>query len=330
MSEATAPSPIGNENEDPSTAAASLGWKSYVPSGDRRIVLSAIDIQLNASKNAWKEKHNAAADGGECNSAKEEFFMKLVDTTGTLLKSQIDVMTVPADEAEVERKLDSFRSQLFAARPSSSTGNGIDSSSDDESLSSVDDQEEEIEFDENQILDQDAYDQAKQLRRRAREISARVISIREETSGRALEMTRRNISELMKVHGYSENAAEDDGKSHNDHGSEQAQEDINEGTVALNPMHIALQTLTTSIQNVDSGLAEKLESLKETIGTIDSSLEKHQRISQGDESALSQTEKVLFAPTATPKEAIVESEEESDESPMNPDKKLASLLAGIL
>jgi len=50
----------------------------------------------------WKEKHDAASDRGECISAKEEFFMKLEDTTGILPKSQIDVVTVPTGNAKVE------------------------------------------------------------------------------------------------------------------------------------------------------------------------------------------------------------------------------------
>ena len=93
-------------------------------------------------------------------------------------------------------------------------------------------------------------------------------------------------------------------------------------------MHVALQTLTSSLQNVDTDLADKLESLKETIGTIDSSVEKYQRMSQGDESVLSKTEKALLT-SEEPMKTVVESLEESD-SPMNPDKNLARLLAGVL
>ena len=117
-------------------------------------------------------------------------------------------------------------------------------------------------------------------------------------------MTRQNISELMRVHGLSDNAEDELNEA-----SEQT-DDANEKRDALNPMHIALQTLTTSLQNVDSGLAEKLESMKETIGTIDSSVEEYQKMSQGDHSALSQTEKVLFA-REEPKEMVVKSLEET-------------------
>lgn len=296
------------------------GLKAYVPSKDQRLVLSAIDNQLNIAKDAWKEKH-----GNDNNKGREEFFMDCIDKTGTSLKQQLESVTIPADEAEVERVLDSFQTRLLSTRPSSSSNIGNDNDDDEvESLSSVDDENEDIEFDDNEIVDQDAYDQVKQLRARARDISSRVISIREETMGKAFDITRRDISELMRVHGFSETvSSEEVGET-----QEQNEDDNEEKRDSLNPMHVALQTLTSSLQNVDTDLADKLESLKETIGTIDSSVEKYQRMSQGDESVLSKTEKALLA-SEEPRRTVVESLEEND-SPMNPDKNLARLLAGVL
>ena len=296
------------------------GLKAYVPSKDQRLVLSAIDNQLNIAKDAWKEKH-----GNDNNKGREEFFMDCIDKTGTSLKQQLESVTIPADEAEVERVLDSFQTRLLSTRPSSSSNIGNDNDDDEvESLSSVDDENEDIEFDDNEIVDQDAYDQVKQLRARARDISSRVISIREETMGKAFDITRRDISELLRVHGFSETvSSEEVGETR-----EQNEDDNEEKRDSLNPMHVALQTLTSSLQNVDTDLADKLESLKETIGTIDSSVEKYQRISQGDESVLSKTEKGLLA-SEEPRRTVVESLEEND-PPMNPDKNLARLLAGVL
>ena len=296
------------------------GLKAYVPSKDQRLVLSAIDNQLNIAKDAWKEKH-----GNDNNKGREEFFMDCIDKTGTSLKQQLESVTIPADEAEVERVLDSFQTRLLSTRPSSSSNIGNDNDDDEvESLSSVDDENEDIEFDDNEIVDQDAYDQVKQLRARARDISSRVISIREETMGKAFDITRRDISELLRVHGFSETvSSEEVGET-----QEQNEDDNEEKRDSLNPMHVALQTLTSSLQNVDTDLADKLESLKETIGTIDSSVEKYQRMSQGDESVLSKTEKALLA-SEEPRRTVVESLEEND-SPMNLDKNLARLLAGVL
>jgi len=299
---------------------------AYVPAGDRRLVLSAIDNQLNVAKESWRQKNSTDKQPNNNNSSsREEFYMKCIDETGKSLKQQLESVTVPADETEVERVLDSFQTRLLSTKPSSD----CDDDDDDESLSSVDDINEEIEFDDNEIVDQDAYNQVKQLRAQARDISSRIISIREETAGKALDMTRRDITELMKLHGFSENLADDN----ND--NEEEQED-NEGASSsnnnLNPMNVALRTLSASLQNVDTDLADKLESLKETIGTIDSSVEKYQRMSQGDESALSQTEKALLASDDEPRRrgAVDSSGDESDDSPMNPDKKLARLLAGVL
>ena len=299
------------------------GLKAYVPSKDHRLVLSAIDNQLNIAKDSWKEKH-----GNDNNKGREEFFMDCIDKTGTSLKQQLESVTIPADEAEVERVLDSFQTRLLSTRPFSNNNNigndNDDDDDDDESLSSVDDENEEIEFDDNEIVDQDAYNQVKQLRARARDISSRVISIREETMGKAFDITRRDISELMRVHGFTETVSSADGGET----QEQNEDDNEEKRDSLNPMHVALQTLTSSLQNVDTDLADKLESLKETIGTIDSSVEKYQRMSQGDESVLSKTEKALLA-SEEPRRTVVESLDEND-SPMNPDKNLARLLAGVL
>eukprot|EP00578_Thalassiosira_sp_NH16_P007849 CAMPEP_0181121920 /NCGR_PEP_ID=MMETSP1071-20121207/25015_1 /TAXON_ID=35127 /ORGANISM="Thalassiosira sp., Strain NH16" /LENGTH=313 /DNA_ID=CAMNT_0023206811 /DNA_START=26 /DNA_END=967 /DNA_ORIENTATION=+ len=310
MSDPRVPPPLISERANPPGASADSEWKTYAPSGEQRLVLSAIDNQLNVAKNSWRQRH-----GDKPGNTDDEFFMKSIDQTVESLKKQLESVTMPVAEAEVERALDSFHTRLLTTVPPFSSPR-----SDNDSLSSVnDEEEEEIEFDDNIIIDQDAYKQVKHLRRQAREISARVISIREETTGRALDMTRRNLSELVQAHGFSENVGEDKAEET----TAQAY-DPTEKRDSLNPMHIALQTLTSSLQHVDSGLVEKLESLKESIGTIDSSIEKYQRLSQGDENALSQTEKALLACEKT-KEPPVESLQ--IESPMNPDKKLARLLA---
>ena len=298
-----------------------------VPAGDQRLVLSAIDNQLNVAKESWRQKNSTDKQpNNNTSSSREEFFMKCIDETGKSLKQQIESVTVPADETEIERVLDSFQTRLLSTKPSSDCD---DDEEDDESLSSVDDINEEIEFDDNEIVDQDAFNQVKQLRAQARDISSRIISIREETAGKALDMTRRDITELMKLHGFSENLADD--TTNNDNDEQEDNEGASSSNNNLNPMNVALQTLSASLQNVDTDLADKLESLKETIGTIDSSVEKYQRMSQGDESALSQTEKALLASDEPRQRGVVGSSgDESDDSPMNPDKKLARLLAGVL
>ena len=75
--------------------------------------------------------------------------MKCIDETGKSLKQQLESVTVPADETEVERVLDSFQTRLLSTKPSSDCDDDDD---DDESLSSVDDINEEIEFDDNEIV----------------------------------------------------------------------------------------------------------------------------------------------------------------------------------
>ena len=316
MSATEAPPTILDENGEVPDATITR-MRAHVSSCDRRIVFSAIDNQMNAAKVAWREKN---ADEPP---ARVEFFVDCIEQTGEFLKRQIDSATEPVDEERVESAVDSFRSRLLSATRSSSLSQDGDGGS--LSSSSVDDADEEYEFEDDDIFDRDTFDQVKRLRAQAREVSSRVIAIREETTGRALDMTRRDVSELLRLHGFSESA---EIQSEEDSGQEV--ENANAVMMdSLNPMHAALQTLVSSMQNVDSALAEKLEALKETIGTIDSSVEKFKRLSQGDDSGLSQTEKALLS-IEHREESEVPSLREETESPMNPDRKLARLLAGVL
>ena len=296
----------------------------HVPSCDRRIVFSAIDGQLNAAKIAWREKNKDANDDEQPHTtAKVEFFVNCIERTGESLKRQIDIATVPVDEARVEGAVDSFRTRLLSS--SYEVGDRGGSSPSSSSSSSVDDDAEEYEFEDDDIVDRDAYEQVKRLRAQAREVSSRVIAIREETTGKALDMTRRDLSELLRVHGFSEESFAEG------HQSEEVVEDANAMRVdSLNPMRAALQTLVSSMRHVDPALAEKLEALKETIGTIDSSVEKYKRLSQGDDSGLSQTEKALLSIEHQEEYEAHSLGKEETESPMNPDRKLARLLAGVL
>ncbi|KAL3807803.1 hypothetical protein ACHAXA_004670 [Cyclostephanos tholiformis] len=307
-----------DENGRAPDDAHTTGIKAHVPGSDRRIALSAIDNQINAAKVAWKEKN---ADEPP---AKVEFFISCIDRTGESLKRQLESTTVALDEAKMEGALNSFRMRLLSPTKSSaedSDGDGGGSLS----SSSVDDVDEEYEFEDDDIVDRDAYDQVKRLRAQAREVSSRVVALREETTGRALDMTRRDLSELLSVHGFSEGD-----ENHSEEERAGKVEDVNRKRIdSLNPMHVALQTLVSSLQTVDSDLTEKLDALKETIETIDSSIEKFNRLSQGDVSALSRTEKALLS-IQCPQDSEVHSLGEETESPMNPDKKLARLLAGVL
>ena len=288
-----------------------------VRADDHRVVLAAIDNTINAAKASRREKYANDAD-----SAREEFFARCIDQVGESLKQNLAVMTTRADnDDEVEGKLDAFQMRVLSINPPSPSSD--EGAGDDQSLSSSD-EDFEIEFDDRDIIDERAYGQVKELRQRARELSARVISVREETTGRAIEFTRQCLTELLHVHGF-------------DCGGEEASEtdETEQGTADtkgdLASMNLALETLASSLQGVDSNLSEKVESIKDTLGTIDDTVEKYQRMSQGDTSALSQTEKALIARDEQRSHVRDDGEEDGDvESPMNPDKTLARLLAGVL
>jgi hypothetical protein len=215
------------------------------------------------------------------------------------------------------------------------------------SSSSIDDITEDISFDEEELFDQDAYNQVKQLRSKARDISSNVIALREETTSRALDVVKRDLSVLLSVHGFSsiqddtDNNNNNDGEVVVDHETTKEgknDEEIKSNIDSLHPMNVAIQTLIGSIQTIDTDLSTKLEELKETIDTIDNSVNKWV-----DGNTLSQTEKAILASTYAQygeetDDLLSRRErlggggggEENDESPMNPEKKLARLLAGIL
>lgn len=289
--------------------------RAYVPSSDRRLVLAAIDNQLVAAKSAWKEKNS-----DQNNTSKEEFFLKCLDQTAASLKQQLKAITIPTDEEEVEQKLDSFQMRLLSTRPD------MDDDCDGESISSDEEDDKEISFDDDDVVDEDVLEQVRKLRSDVREMAARVISTREEVCGKALSYTRREIDHLLDVHGFT-NSNEDEAGEENEAIEQTGGKNERD---EMNTMHVALQTLTASLQDVDSRLADKINDLKNTIGVVDSYIEKNQRMSQGDENVLSQTEKALLADEYVKEDVESMGDEEDDEDQMNPDKKLACLLAGVL
>ena len=301
--------------------------RAYVPSSDRRLVLAAIDNQLNVAKTAWKEKNskqnNNSSSSNNCGDhAKEEFFMKCLDQTAASLKQQLDAITIPADEEEVEQKLDSFQMRLLSTRPDDDE----DDDCDEDSVSSNEADDKDISFDDDDIVDEDVLERVRKLRNDVREMAMRVITTREEVCEKAMSCAQREIDHLMNVHGFNDS---EDGDHEVNKQTEEGDDSNNNERDVMNSMHVALQTLTSSVQDVDSGLSDKINDLKNTIGVVDSYIEKNQRLSQGDENVLSQTEKALLASERVEKNVGSFAEDDND-SPMNPDKKLARLLAGVL
>mmetsp|Transcript_5074 Transcript_5074/g.7371 ORF Transcript_5074/g.7371 Transcript_5074/m.7371 type:complete len:314 (-) Transcript_5074:89-1030(-) len=310
---------IAIENTDPAVVEPSAHEiRAYVPKSDRRLVLAAIDNQLTVAKSAWKEKH---ADQNNTDPAKEEFFMKCLEQTAASLKQQLEAITVPADEEEedVEELLDSFQMRLLSTRPDDEE----DDDCDGESISSDEEDENEISFDDDDIVDEEVLERVKKCRNDVREVAARVISAREVVCKKALNVGERDIAHVMELHGLNSSSGDEDEEGVNEQIGDGNERDV------LNPMHVALQTLTSSLQDVDSGLAEKVNDLKNTIGVVDSYIEKNERLSQGDENVLSKTEKALLASEQV-KKTVESTVDEDDDAQMNPDKKLARLLAGVL
>ena len=270
---------------------------------DQSIVLSAIDAHLAEIKAAWHQKNPN-------NPTKEEFYFKCMDETAQSMKDQILSVSRPVDETLLESQLNAFKSRYLS----------IQEEDDSDSVSS--DEEQDISFDDDEILDTDAYDKVRELRAKSREVASRVISVREEALERALGVTGRGVKELLQIHGFEEGEMEEEQRH--------VPIDDGENDRVPEPLNAALRNLTSSLKNVDSGLTEKLELLKETIGTIESTAEKYQRVSQGDENVFSQTEKAIIAASNVMTRESFKEEVVGEETMNDPDRNLARLLAGAM
>lgn len=231
-----------------------------------------------------------------------------MDATVDSIKSQLQSVTESVEDDLLDGQLYKFR---FSRQHHLEE--------EDDSTSS--EEEQDVSFDDDDILDAEAYNKVRELRRRTREVAGRVISVREEALEGALGVAGKSLEELLRVHGFCDQQPKED-----EGGNEDAAENSRISEVPLNS---ALKNLTSTLQNVDSGLYRKLESIKETIGTIDSAVDKCQRVARGEENVLSQTEQALIAASNVRERVVVEEEEVGEETMNDVDRNLARLLAGL-
>ena len=289
--------------DEANSTAAAEPKQTYTYALDQSVILSAIDNCVTELKSAWQKKNPG-------NPSKEAFYFNCMDETAQSIKDQMIRIAEPIDAVVLEQQLNAFKSRYLV----------LDEEEDESTSES--EQEQDLSFDDDEVLDAEAYDKVRDLRAKTREIAARVFSTREEAIGGALGVTGRSVQDLLEMHGFGEGQVEGE--------SEQSTEDAGDRIKAdsgrINPLNAALRNLTSSLENVDSGLTERIESIKETISTIDSAVDKYQRVSQGDENVLSQTEKALIAASNVKTREIME--EVGEETLNDPDRNLARLLSG--
>ena len=306
---------------DPATAS-----RIQIPttSIDHSIVLNFIDTRLAQIKSSFQQQQQETHGS---NPAKTAFYLQCMDDAVVSIKRQITNLTEPIDDELLQQELD--RLEL---RYRNITLQTIDD--DDTSSSSSEQEDVDISFDDDDILDTEAYAKVKELRAASREIANRVIDTREETVGRALNVTERGVVELLNVHGYTTtNNDEQDESIDNHSGGETVSATTNNNPSIVEPLNTALQNLTSSLTNIDSNgnLTNKLHSIRETITTIDASVDKYQRVSQGEENVISQTERAIMeAATAMNREDEEKRVVMGEETMNDTDGILARLLAGAL
>eukprot|EP00956_Cyclotella_meneghiniana_P001644 scaffold1810_cov60-Cyclotella_meneghiniana.AAC.2 len=304
---------------DPATAS-----RIQIPttSIDRSIILNFIDTRLAQIKSSFQQQQQQTHGS---NPAKTAFYLQCMDDAIVSIKRQITNLTEPIDDELLQQELD--RLEL---RYRSCTLQTIDD--DDTSSSSSEQEDVDVSFDDDDILDTEAYAKVKELRAAGREIANRVIDTREETVGRALNITERGVVELLNVHGYATKNDEQDESIDNHSGGETASATTINSSI-VEPLNTALQNLTSSLTNIDSNgnLTNKLNSIRETITTIDASVDKYQRVSQGEENVISQTERAIMeAATAMNREEGGNRVVMGEETMNDADGILARLLAGAL
>ncbi|KAL3794083.1 hypothetical protein ACHAWO_010934 [Cyclotella atomus] len=265
-------------------------------------ILTSINTTLTSLKSSHIQKYSNQGQ------QKCTFHLQCMDATVDSIKSQLQSVTESVEDDLLDGQLYKFR---FSRQHHLEE--------EDDSTSS--EEEQDVSFDDDDILDAEAYNKVRELRRRTREVAGRVISVREEALEGALGVAGKSLEELLRVHGFcDQQPTEDEGEN----------EDAAENTrISEVPLNSALKNLTSTLQNVDSGLYRKLESIKETIGTIDSAVDKCQRVARGEENVLSQTEQALIAASNVRERVVVEEEEVGEETMNDVDRNLARLLAGL-
>eukprot|EP00956_Cyclotella_meneghiniana_P036648 scaffold128441_cov30-Cyclotella_meneghiniana.AAC.1 len=302
---------------DPATAS-----RIQIPttSIDHSIVLNFIDTRLAQIKSSFQQETHGS------NPAKTAFYLQCMDDTVASIKRQITNLTEPIDDELLQQELDRLELRY----------RNITTIDDDDTSSSSSEQEDvDISFDDDDILDTEAYAKVKELRAAGREIANRVIDTREETVGRALNVTERGVVELLNVHGYANKNDEQDESSSviDNHAGGETVSATTINPSIVEPLNTALQNLTSSLTNIDSNgnLTNKLNSIRETITTIDASVDKYQRVSQGEENVISQTERAIMeATTAMNREDEGNRVVMGEETMNDTDGILARLLAGAL
>ena len=147
-----------------------------------------------------------------------------------------------------------------------------------------------VDYDEHELLDQDAVKRAKELREQVRATAADMKQRQNAILNRAIQLAQREVRLVTNDILLEESQASKENKIL-DNGDAIKRHDARR--LMLQQMKVSLQTLLTSVsKTVEGELPENLVDLQDTIGTIEKSL-----IKKRQPESLSQTEKAILSRT---------------------------------
>lgn len=142
---------------------------------------------------------------------------------------------------------------------------GEDDNSESSGMSDVEDEEE--------LLDHQVWERAKELRQKVRIASRKLQLIREEKISQALSHVQNEIDDLIRLEKEWNDAVEGNYKN----GNQQQEQQKDGDNVETKDMEMALNNIKNQLEDLENILPENLHAIRDTIESVSYSLEKKMR-----------------------------------------------------
>jgi hypothetical protein len=150
-------------------------------------------------------------------------------------------------------------------------------STDDDSISASDD-DDDVDLEEEDLLDRQVWEKAKELRKNVRDASRKLQLVREEKIGQAMARIQSQVDDLI----HFEKKWSDEMERNMEHGLGECNSVVN-----TDEMEAALKKVKEQLENLENVLPENLKAIRDTIESVSISVQKKLR------GELSKTEKAI-------------------------------------
>ena len=260
---------------------------------NRSNIVAASD--LDAAKAAIRRRIDGARVPRDVDCDPEHVHA-LLDRCAQSLVDKLDLIAYPvADEA--------YHRYLYETLKDDD-----DDDSDDEKVQpeeggggDADEEDDNFEFDELELIDENALQRARQLRKEVREQASKVKQLRESVLNKAVELSQRQV-DVWKKESCGDGTCTDENSENDSVGGKRkkknaVEEMLNRKREAVEgkvrEMEKSLAELNRALKATQTQLPEKLAQLEETVSTIETTLSK--RGDDGGVQALSQTERAIVS-----------------------------------